>query len=302
MGEIVQSSAEEARRRADRIKVGVEAVWQLIVEAYQKRDWVALGYASWDDYTTREFGTSRIKLPREERQEVVQSLRDAGLSTRAIAAATGVDRKTVRRDLEVGEMGPPARPVVCEGCGALIDRCRCLGVESTVDEDGAYRESTVVDDPDPAETQSADPGPSAGSERPTVTGVDGKSYPKEQPVRTDPRIVRQQERRKQVRRLHDQGYTTQEIADRLGCSVSVVQKDVSALGIGRGTGARTASPEHVTESIVNQMRAVSMACSGVDFDLIDVPPAVAAAWRADLEEGRKAITRIIRALQRKEQP
>ncbi|MDH6283141.1 hypothetical protein [Prescottella agglutinans] len=101
-------SSQGARALTDRIRAGVEAVWQLVEQAYVSRAWAVLGYTSWDDYCTREFGTSRIRLPREERQEVVASLRESGLSLRAIAAATGVDRKTLRRDLEqVGEMGPP---------------------------------------------------------------------------------------------------------------------------------------------------------------------------------------------------
>jgi len=41
------------------------------------------------------FGTSRLRLPREERAEVVASLRESGLSIRAIAAATGLNKETV---------------------------------------------------------------------------------------------------------------------------------------------------------------------------------------------------------------
>ncbi|OKI14184.1 helix-turn-helix domain-containing protein [Streptomyces sp. CB03911] len=40
-----------------------------------------------------------LRLPREERQEIVASLRESGLSARAISAATGVSEPTVRRDL-----------------------------------------------------------------------------------------------------------------------------------------------------------------------------------------------------------
>ncbi len=120
-GEVIaEMTPDDARILTDRIKVAVEATWHLVTEAYKSRAWSALGYSSWDDYCTREFGTSRLRLPREERQEVVASLRESGLSTRAIAAATGIDRKTIRRDLDqVGEMGPvtgtdgktyPARP------------------------------------------------------------------------------------------------------------------------------------------------------------------------------------------------
>lgn len=92
-------AADEARRLTDQIKVAVEGVWHLVTRAYEGRAWVALGYSSWDDYCTREFGASRIRLPREERQEIVGSLRDAGLSIRAIAAATGAGRDTVHREL-----------------------------------------------------------------------------------------------------------------------------------------------------------------------------------------------------------
>src|SRR5690606_22189968 len=84
----------------------VESTWQLIQEAYLTRAWAALGYNSWDAYCAAEFGTSRIPLPREERREIVTSLREAGLSTRAIASATGVDHSTVSRDIASGVAAP----------------------------------------------------------------------------------------------------------------------------------------------------------------------------------------------------
>lgn len=98
----------EARALTDRIKTGVDVIWDLIIQAYTERAWDALGYLSWDDYCTREFGAGRLRLPREERAEVVSSLREQGLSIRAIASATGIDRNTVRSDLrsEVGEIHP----------------------------------------------------------------------------------------------------------------------------------------------------------------------------------------------------
>ena len=97
---IVTLDSTEARALTDQIKTGVEACWQLITRAYTECAWTALGYSSWDDYCTREFGTSRLRLPREERQEVVSSLRESGLSIRAIASATGLADKTVQRDLK----------------------------------------------------------------------------------------------------------------------------------------------------------------------------------------------------------
>lgn len=95
----VVATAEDARRLTDQIKVAVEGVWHLIEQAYTTRAWSALGHSSWDDYCTREFGTSRLRLPREDRQEVVASLRQSGLSLRAISSATGESEATVRRDL-----------------------------------------------------------------------------------------------------------------------------------------------------------------------------------------------------------
>jgi hypothetical protein len=92
-------SGTEARVLTDKIKVAVEGIWHLIEQAYVSRAWAVLGYASWDDYCTREFGTSRLRLPREERQEIVASLRESGLSTRAIASATGLGLGTVAREL-----------------------------------------------------------------------------------------------------------------------------------------------------------------------------------------------------------
>jgi transposase-like protein len=95
--------ATQARALTDRIKFGVEAVWEMVKQAYEQRAWLALGYQSWDDYCTREFGTSRLRLPREERAEVVASLRESGLSIRAIASATGTNRETIRQEIASGD-------------------------------------------------------------------------------------------------------------------------------------------------------------------------------------------------------
>lgn len=97
--EVRQATAEEARMLTDRIKVAVEGTWLLIVEAARSRAWAALGYGSWDEYCTREFGTSHLQIPREERQERVASLREAGLSLRAIASATQQSLGNVQNDL-----------------------------------------------------------------------------------------------------------------------------------------------------------------------------------------------------------
>ncbi|MEV6737927.1 hypothetical protein AB0N14_13730 [Streptomyces sp. NPDC051104] len=107
MNEIALPTREEARALTDRIKIAVEGTWQLIREAYTSRTWAVLGYDTWDAYCTAEFGETRLRLPREERQEVVASLRDSGLSVRAIAAATGNSTRTVQKDLQVSSSTTP---------------------------------------------------------------------------------------------------------------------------------------------------------------------------------------------------
>ncbi len=87
--------AEHARELTERIKIGIAHTWELITEAWQCRADVALGYPSWDDYCASEFGTSRLRLPREERDDVVTSMRAIGMSTRAIASATGASVSTI---------------------------------------------------------------------------------------------------------------------------------------------------------------------------------------------------------------
>jgi len=99
-GDVVADlTADEARVLTDEIKTGIETTWELVKRAYIRRAWIALGYGSWDSYCSAEFGSGRLRLPREERQEAVASLREAGLSVRAIASATGTSKSAVSRDL-----------------------------------------------------------------------------------------------------------------------------------------------------------------------------------------------------------
>lgn len=98
-------TAEAARDLTDQIRVGLEGVFQLIKAAYRGRAWVSLGYASWDEYVTREFGNLHLRPPREDRQEVVRSFREIGMSIRAISTATQLGSGTVRR--AIGPAGVP---------------------------------------------------------------------------------------------------------------------------------------------------------------------------------------------------
>jgi hypothetical protein len=141
---------DQARALTDRIKRDVEAVWALIREAYLGRAWTALGYESWDAYCVGELGTARLRIPREERPEMVTSLREAGLSIRAIASATGIDKNTVQADLaQASEIHTPDAPV---------------------DED-ALAEELIAADANP------------------IIGTDGKSYPPKWPPALRPGLV-----------------------------------------------------------------------------------------------------------------
>ena len=100
MSDVQTLELEEVRVRLDRVKSGVERIWDDMVALYQGRAWIALGYSSWDALCDTELGGARIALPRQQRQEVVCDLRESGMSTRAIASAVGVTDMTVRRDLE----------------------------------------------------------------------------------------------------------------------------------------------------------------------------------------------------------
>ncbi|MEU3282938.1 hypothetical protein [Streptomyces antibioticus] len=106
MNDITLPTEQDARALTDRIKVAVEGTWLLIQEAYTSRAWAALGYDTWDSYCAAEFGTARLRLPREERQEVVASLRESGMSLRAISSATGISPATAMRDSRVSDETP----------------------------------------------------------------------------------------------------------------------------------------------------------------------------------------------------
>lgn len=100
-------SSTNARDITDKIRAGLEGIYQLIIQAYRGRAWISLGYATWDEYVRREFGNQALRPPLEERTEVVQSLRDSGLSVRAIAASTDLGVATVHREIEPKVAGVP---------------------------------------------------------------------------------------------------------------------------------------------------------------------------------------------------
>lgn len=149
MNDITLPTHEEARALTDRIKIAMEGTWQLVREAYTSRAWAALSYDSWDAYCAAEFGETRLRLPREERQEVVASLRDSGLSVRAIASATGFGRGTVERDLAGVPNGTPGQPNVVGTDGRVYSPSHTAAASHVWVEPGAEEvvDAELVDEP-----------------------------------------------------------------------------------------------------------------------------------------------------------
>lgn len=165
-------TAEEARRLTDRLRVTLEGTWELVTDAFLGRIWIPLGYATWDDYVARELGATRLRLPRETRDEVIGSLSAAGLSSRSIAAVTGVTAMTVSRSLAAS------------------------GVTNVTPDESNDEPETDAPEADVPETDDdvpsfLDDAVSATEPEPRVTGLDGKSYPKAKPAKPEKPKARQ---------------------------------------------------------------------------------------------------------------
>lgn len=109
--------ADEAHERLDRVRGHVSAAREDLTALYVGRAWLALGFASWDELCDAHLG-ARIALPRSERREAVTEMRQAGMSTRAIGSALGVDQKTISNDLrseELSSVEQPARVISLDG-------------------------------------------------------------------------------------------------------------------------------------------------------------------------------------------
>lgn len=116
--------AEAAQITLD-IRDSAEGLLELVVQAYQGRVWIALGYESWDGWKQGEL--ANIELPRE----AIPALKAEGLSGRAIAAVTGTSEPTVRRAASNdaparvsgvdGKTYPAKRVIECPTCRKPFD-------------------------------------------------------------------------------------------------------------------------------------------------------------------------------------
>lgn len=87
----------QASKLTEKIKRGATTTYEDIQKAYLGRIWLALDCKSWDEYLDKHYEGLALALPREKKKEAVQSLAAAGMSSRAIAAATGVSQSTAAR-------------------------------------------------------------------------------------------------------------------------------------------------------------------------------------------------------------
>lgn len=106
----VEIARAEAEARAQDIRTTTGHLLQTMADAWDQQDHLTLGYSSWAEYCRVEFD-GRIALPRTrgDRRDLVRALSEAGLSQRAVAAATGMSRNTVARYVapEVAQIEPP---------------------------------------------------------------------------------------------------------------------------------------------------------------------------------------------------
>ena len=93
----------DARELTDQIAEGLADVHSLIVQAWEGRVWEPLGYETWDAWIDANFRGLQLRPPREQRDEVVQSMREAGMSMRAISQATDLSYSTVQRVAPAGD-------------------------------------------------------------------------------------------------------------------------------------------------------------------------------------------------------
>ena len=101
---------ERARELVDSIRVDVDGIRDRLLELYQGRGWLALGFGTWGELCEAEFGSVAVGrlLPRSERRELVQILTGGGMSTRAIGKAMGIHDSTVVRDRGAASAAPGA--------------------------------------------------------------------------------------------------------------------------------------------------------------------------------------------------
>lgn len=171
---------ERIRSIAVVVKGQLETLQHLLNEARDGEAWRALGYASWTAYLSDVMGDRPLRLPRDERQQIVGYLAGEGMSSRAIAPIVGISYDTVQRDIR-GDRNLSPEPHVNTVTGEVspdyvTDQADLDAATELPDEGvGAPRDSG---DAEPSGDEGLSlPSPSSRS----VTGLDGKTYTRPEP-------------------------------------------------------------------------------------------------------------------------
>ena len=174
----VAMTEHEARRVTERIRAiavtvkdQLEKLQTLLNEARDGEAWRVLGYASWTAYLTDVMGEQPLRLPRDERQQIVGYLAGEGMSSRAIAPIVGAGHVTVTRDIARVSNETPAPTVDYVTDQADLDEAPELPDEGA---------------PTPHDSGDAEPSEDEGLSLPSpssrsVTGLDGKQYARPEP-------------------------------------------------------------------------------------------------------------------------
>jgi hypothetical protein len=92
-------TAEQVRRLVTHVNKSVETLGYSLSVLFNRRGWLALGYADWSSFCAVEFQSARDSLSRAGRRMAVIEAAQEGMSGNAIATALGISAMTVSRDL-----------------------------------------------------------------------------------------------------------------------------------------------------------------------------------------------------------
>lgn len=176
LSERIRLTAHSARENLARLQV-------LVQEAQAGQAHMALGYASWTAYLADVFGEEPLRLPRDQRQELVGYLAGEGMSVRAIAPIVGASKSAVDRDRQVSQNGTPApqTPASIISPGEPVSRDVGAGQPvntETGEVSDDYPEAPTAHRPGSGEGPKPSPAVGQGgpvTARPTVTGRAGKT-------------------------------------------------------------------------------------------------------------------------------
>lgn len=100
-GEVVPSiTLIQAQEITQKLRNEYGKVEELVVSAYANRIWLVMGYRSWDEYIDGEFKDLAVTPPKDQRARTIAAYSEAGMSTRAISAVTGLSKSSVNREVK----------------------------------------------------------------------------------------------------------------------------------------------------------------------------------------------------------